>query len=304
MECPESHYANTQRNYCLRKSVTFLAYKDPLWIALTFMALGFFVLTAGVLGVFVKYHHTPIVKANNQVLTYILLVTLAFCFLCPLLFIGYPNTATCILQQSTFSLLFTVALSTVLAKTMTVVLAFKVTVPRRMVRWLMISKALNFIIPICTFIQFVLTGIWLSTFPPFIDSYAHSEHGHIIILCNKGSVVAFHCVLGYLCCLALGSYILAYHSMKLPDTFNEAKFLTFSMLMFFSVWVTFLPVYHSTNGKVMVAMEAFSVFVSSAALLGCIFVPKYYIILLRPERNSLHCIRQNAHSRGKVHLSD
>ncbi|OBS79664.1 hypothetical protein A6R68_22134, partial [Neotoma lepida] len=89
--------------------------------------------TAGVLAVFVKYHHTPIVKANNCALTYILLTTLIFCFLCSLLFIGHPNTPRCILQQSTFAVLFTVALSTVLAKTVTVVLAFKITVPGRLI---------------------------------------------------------------------------------------------------------------------------------------------------------------------------
>ncbi|KAL1768822.1 vomeronasal type-2 receptor 116-like, partial [Sigmodon hispidus] len=278
VKCPESHYANTEQNYCLKKSVSFLSYEDPLGMALSCIALGCSLLTVGVLGVFVKHHHTPIVKANNRVLTYILLITLIFCFLCPMVFIGHPNTATCILQQSTFAVLFTVALSTVLAKTLTVVLAFKITVPGRMMRRLMISRTPNFIIPICTLIQLVLCGIWLSTSPPFMDSDVHSEHGHIIIVCNKGSELAFHCVLGYLCFLALGSYTMAYLSMNLPDTFNEAKFLTFSMLVFFSVWVTFLPVYHSTKGKVMVAMEIFSVLASSAGLLGCIFAPKCYII--------------------------
>ncbi|XP_040597228.1 vomeronasal type-2 receptor 116-like [Mesocricetus auratus] len=300
VRCPESHYANTEQNHCLQKTVTFLAYEDPLGMALTSLALSFSALTAGVLGVFVKYHHTPIVKANNQALTYILLITLTFCFLCPLLYIGHPNTATCILQQSTFAVLFTVALSTVLAKSITVVLAFRITVPGRLIRWIMISRAPNFIIPICTLIQLVLCGIWLSTSPPFVDSDAYSNHGHMLIICNKGSTIAFHSVLGYHCFMALGSYTMAYLSRNLPDTFNEAKFMSFSMLIFFSVWVTFLPVYHSTKGKLVVAMEVFSILVSSAGLLGCIFVPKCYIILFRSHRNILHQVRNKAHSRGKV----
>ncbi|XP_059104949.1 vomeronasal type-2 receptor 116-like [Peromyscus eremicus] len=303
VRCPESHYANTEQSECLQKAVTFLSYEDTLGMTLTYLALGFSALTAGVLGVFVKYHHTPIVKANNQALTYILLITLIFCFLCPLFFIGHPNTATCILQQSTFAVLFTVALSTVLAKTVTVVLAFKVTFPGRLIRWLMISRAPNFIIPICTLIQLVLCGVWLNTSPPFIDSDAYSEHGHIIIICNKGSTVAFHSVLAYLCSMALGSYTMAYLSRNLPDTFNEAKFITFSMLVFFSVWVTFLPVYHSTKGKLMVAMEVFSILTSSAGLLGCIFLPKCHIILFRPHRNVLHHVRNKGHFKGNVNFT-
>lgn len=303
VRCPESHYTNAEQNRCLQKAITFLSYEDPLGMALTYLALGFSALTVGALGVFVKHHHTPIVKANNRALTYILLITLIFCFLCPLLFIGHPNTATCILQQSTFAVLFTVALSTVLAKTLTVVLAFKITVPGRKVRWMRISRTPHFIIPICTLIQLVLCGSWLSISPPFIESDAYSEHGHIIIICNKGSTIAFHTVLGYLCSMALGSYTLAYLSRNLPDTFNEAKFMTFSMLMFFSVWVTFLPVYHSTKGKLLVAMEVFSILASSAGLLGCIFVPKCYIILFRPDRNVPPHVRNKTHFRGKVNLT-
>ncbi|XP_051010573.1 vomeronasal type-2 receptor 116-like isoform X1 [Acomys russatus] len=296
MECPETHYANSEKNHCLQKSVTFLAYEDPLGMALTITALCFSALTAGVLLVFVKHRDTPIVKANNRTLSYTLLLTLIICFLSSLLFIGQPNTTTCILQQTAFAILFTVALSTVLAKAITVVLAFKVTVPARMVRWLMVSRAPNLIIPICTLIQLVLCGIWLLTSPPFTDQDAHAEHGHIILLCNKGSEVAFHCVLGYLCFLALLSYGLAYLSRNLPDTFNEAKFLSFSMQVFFCVWVTFLPVYHSTKGKLMVAMEVFSILASSTALFGLIFAPKCYIILLRPEKNSGLDIRHKVHS--------
>ncbi|KFO25929.1 Vomeronasal type-2 receptor 26 [Fukomys damarensis] len=299
VKCPDHQYANVQRNYCFQKSITFLDYEDPLGKALAGSALSLTVLTAAVLGLFVKHRDTPIVKANNRALSYTLLISLTFCFLCSLLFIGRPNTATCILRQTTFGVVFTVAVSTVLAKTITVVLAFKVTAPGRRMRQWLVSGAPNSIIPICSLIQLTLCGVWMGTNPPFVDTDAHSEHGHIIIVCNKGSLTAFYCVLGYLGSLALVSFTVAFLARNLPDTFNEAKFLTFSMLVFCSVWVTFLPVYHSTKGKVMVAMEVFSILASSTGLLGCIFAPKCYIILLRPERNSLHGFRDKTRSGGK-----
>uniref|UniRef100_A0A3B2WAK9 Vomeronasal 2, receptor 108 n=1 Tax=Mus musculus TaxID=10090 RepID=A0A3B2WAK9_MOUSE len=297
VKCPESHYSNTEKNHCLQKTVIFLAYEDPLGMTLACIALCLSALTAFVIGVFVKYRDTPIVKANNRGLSYTLLITITFCLLCSLNFIGQPNTASCILQQNIFGVAFTVALATVLAKAITVVLAFKATFPGRMVRWLMTSRAPNYIIPLCTLIQLFICGIWMTMSPPFIHQDNHAEHGHILLLCNKGSSVAFHCVLGYLCSLAFGGYTMAFLSRNLPDTFNESKFLSFSMVVFFCVWVTFLPVYHSTKGKVMVAVEVFSILASSTALLGFIFAPKCYIILFRPEKNSFHRIKDKTYSR-------
>ncbi|XP_032752118.1 vomeronasal type-2 receptor 116-like isoform X1 [Rattus rattus] len=294
MNCPEYQYANTEKNRCIQKDMIFLSYEDPLGMALALIAFCLSSFTAVVLWVFVKHHDTPIVKANNRILSYILIMSLMFCFLCSFFFIGHPNRGTCILQQITFGIVFTVAVSTVLAKTITVLLAFQVTDTGRKLRNFLVSGTPNYIIPICSLLQCTLCAIWLSVSPPFVDIDEHSEHGHIIIVCNKGSVMAFYCVLGYLALLALGSFMMAFLAKNLPDTFNEAKFLTFSMLVFCSVWITFLPVYHSTKGRVMVAVEIFSILTSSAGMLGCIFAPKIYIILMKPERNSIQKFREKS----------
>jgi vomeronasal 2 receptor len=292
VKCPENQYANEDHTLCLEKVVAILDYKDPLGKALAGFALCFSVLTSVVLGIFLKNRDTPIVKANNQSLSFVLLISLIFCFICSLLYIGHPTMVICILQQTTFAIVFTVATSTILAKTVIVVLAFKITVPGRRMRWLLEIGAPKYIILICTIIQLILCGIWLGTSPPFVDADVHMVHGHIIIVCNKGSVIAFYCVLGYMGSVALASFTVAFLARNLPDTFNEAKLLTFSMLVFCSVWITFIPVYHSTKGKTMVAVEVFSILASSAGLLLCIFAPKCYIILLKPQKNSFQKFRK------------
>nr|XP_008516188.1 PREDICTED: G-protein coupled receptor family C group 6 member A isoform X2 [Equus przewalskii] len=324
VDCPENHYSNqTDMDHCLlcnnethwapvrstvcfEKEVEYLSWNDSLAILLMALSLLgiMFVLAIGI--IFTRNLNTPVVKSSGGLtVCYVILLCHFLNFANTGFFVGEPQDFTCKTRQTLFGVSFTLCISCILMKSLKILLAFSFD-----------PKLQNFLkclykpIPIiftCTGIQVVICTLWVILAAPTVEENV-SLPRVIILECEEGSVLAFGTMLGYIAILAFICFIFAFKGRKLPENYNEAKFITFGMLIYFIAWIIFIPVYATTFGKYLPAVEIIVILISNYGILCCMFFPKCYVILCKQETNTKSAFLKmiysySSHSAGSLAMS-
>lgn len=78
----------------------------------------------------------------------------------------------------------------------------------------------------------------------------------------------------------------AYLTRKVPGSYNEARFIAFTMMTISTDVVVFFVSYYGTRGYYKDVLVSMFLIIAVTITLCCVFVPKVYIILLKPEKNT------------------
>ncbi|XP_011790460.1 PREDICTED: G-protein coupled receptor family C group 6 member A isoform X3 [Colobus angolensis palliatus] len=280
----ETHWAPVRSTVCFEKEVEYLNWNDSLAILLLILSLLgiMFVLVVGI--IFTRNLNTPVVKSSGGLrICYVILLCHFLNFASTSFFIGEPQDFTCKTRQTLFGVSFTLCISCILTKSLKILLAFSF--DPKLQKFLKFFYKPILIIFTCTGIQVVICTLWLIFAAPSVEVNV-SLPRVIILECEEGSILAFGTMLGYIAILAFICFIFAFKGRKLPENYNEAKFITFGMLIYFIAWITFIPIYATTFGKYVPAVEIIVILISNYGILCCTFFPKCYVIICKQDINT------------------
>ncbi|XP_018013510.2 metabotropic glutamate receptor [Hyalella azteca] len=244
---------------------------------------SFFTLT--VIGIFLKYHDTPVVKASGRELSYMLLCGILICYLNTFLLIATPGVIICACQRFGVGFGFSLIYSALLTKTNRISRIFD-SASRSARRPGFISPKSQVIITcFLVSIQVAATIVWLILEEPGAR-FEYPSRREVILKCRiKDS--SFMVSLVYNMVLITTCTIYAIKTRKIPENFNESKFIGFTMYTTCIIWLAFVPIYFGTGNtfEVQITTLCISISLSATVALICLYSPKIYIIIYQPEKN-------------------
>ncbi|CAB1444436.1 unnamed protein product, partial [Pleuronectes platessa] len=208
--------------------------------------------TMFVVATFIRYNDTPIVKASGRELSYVLLTGIFLCYATTFLMISTPDVVICSLRRIFLGLGMSISYAALLTKTNRIYRIFEqgkmsVSAPR------FISPASQLVITFSLIsVQLLGVCIWFGVDPSqaIIDYQDQRTTNPVmargLLKCDI-SDLSLICLLGFSMLLMVTCTVYAIKTRGVPETFNEAKPIGFTMYTTCIVWLAFIPIFFGTS---------------------------------------------------------
>jgi len=292
-KCQEGFVSNAQRTSCVKLKSDYLAWSNGEGISATVLSVIGLFISISVLAVFYKYRDTAVVKASNRELSFVHLGCIVAIFVLPFVMIGKPTVAGCTVLPLFFGIPFTLCTAIMLLKTDRLLRIFKARSRLTAGGSYLISNKMQAIVAaVMTLVPVTLTTIWFIVHPPEVIAEVDlSREGWQVLSCGASNELLNIVILGYVLVLALLCTYFAFKARKLPENFNEAKFICFAMFAFCVFWLSFFPAFYDSTGSTRNFVFCVAVLGSGYAVLCIMYAPKLRVILFHPESNTTEAFR-------------
>ncbi|MCI4390293.1 hypothetical protein PGIGA_G00120970 [Pangasianodon gigas] len=293
--CAYNMRPNANRTGCQPIPIVKLEWHSPWAVIPVFLAMLGIVATIFVMATFIRYNDTPIVRASGRELSYVLLTGIFLCYIITFVMIAKPDAAVCSFRRIFLGLGMCISYAALLTKTNRIYRIFEegkksVTPPR------LISPTSQLAIT-SSLISVQLLGvfIWFGVDPPntIIDydeqKTINPDKARGVLKCDITDLQII-CSLGYSILLMVTCTVYAIKTRGVPENFNEAKPIGFTMYTTCIVWLAFIPIFFGTAQSaeklyIQTTTLTISMNLSASVALGMLYMPKVYVIIFHPELN-------------------
>uniref|UniRef100_A0A8B9RBY7 Glutamate metabotropic receptor 7 n=1 Tax=Astyanax mexicanus TaxID=7994 RepID=A0A8B9RBY7_ASTMX len=293
--CAYNMRPNLNRTGCQPIPIVKLEWHSPWAVIPVFLAMLGIIATIFVMATFVRYNDTPIVRASGRELSYVLLTGIFLCYIITFVMIAKPDVAVCSFRRIFLGLGMCISYAALLTKTNRIYRIFEegkksVTPPR------LISPTSQLAIT-SSLISVQLLGvfIWFGVDPPntIIDydeqKTINPDKARGVLKCDITDLQII-CSLGYSILLMVTCTVYAIKTRGVPENFNEAKPIGFTMYTTCIVWLAFIPIFFGTAQSaeklyIQTTTLTISMNLSASVALGMLYMPKVYVIIFHPELN-------------------
>lgn len=288
-ECHNEYMPNQERSSCIEIPLTYFTWSNPWAVSIILLTCIGIVTAICVAVMFVIFHRNRVIKASSRELSAILLVGILLCYILPFFFIVMPSPALCGVRRFAIGFCFAISYSALLVRSNRIHRIFNQPIERitKPPRFIGAMSQVLFSASLIS-IQVLIAVIWLAAEYPSVKIIQVNSQT-LELKCGESPYFGLPVSLCYNLFLLLLSTYFAFLTRKVPDNYNEAKFINITLYSLCIIWIAFVPTYFVSTRFGTVYENFFlllAIFLSASTTLLCLLVPKFIIIFWEKRNHS------------------
>ena len=286
VECGLGETPNDLRTECVEIQPTYLTWSDWWSIIIVLLTIFGIIATTAVAVVFIIHYKHKLIKASSRELTAILLTGIMLCYLLPFFFIAKPSPWTCGIRRFGVGFCFSLCYSALLVRTNRIHRIFNRSPDSTEAPPLISPESQVFFTALLVAVQVVIASVWLIAEVPsalFVFNRFSTE-----LRCGESPYIGLSITLGYNFLLLIVTTYFAFRTRNVPQNFNEAKFISFTMYTLCILWLAFIPTYFATTTVLGTVYETGSlmlaIILNATVTLCILFFPKVYGLFFTKDK--------------------
>ena len=289
-ECKEMFIPNSDKSICTEAPVSYLTWSNPLGNVITALAILGIITCIGTGLVYGVFINNDLIKASSRELSAILFSGIFLCYTLPLVYLIKPSPGSCAVQRVLSGFCFAIVYSALLVKTNRIHRIFNRSETASPHPCFVSSISQVIFTLLLMLIQLVVASVWLAVEPPKVKIVLVNRK-ILELVCDHSPHAALIVTVVYNLILLTASAFFAFRTRKVPERFNEAKFISVTVFSLCVIWLAFVPTFYISTTQVGSKFQMFSLLItillSASTTLGCLLIPKgFLVIMLKIKNNS------------------